>query len=107
MKTNTEQLLENKIRKIYKKILTEASVVPSINKLTQQNDHTGAIAVLAKMVNQPKYVKIMEYVEEIHMLERSLTPELRAYRDSVYNKLLTIAKSKFDDVQYQKIKNSF
>ena len=103
----SKNLLENKVRRIVRNLLNEADDVPSIRKKTQQNDHTGAIAVLAKMVKAPKYIKIMEHVEEIHTLEGSLTPELRAYRESVYNRLLKIAGYKFDDATYQKIKNSF
>jgi hypothetical protein len=102
-----QQILENKIRKIYKKILSEQLNPAAIEDLTDRNDHTGAVLELAKQLNQKDFIKVLEAIEIIHEFEGSMPDEIHTYRKGLKNRLMQLLKSKYSNEEYEAIRLAF
>ena len=78
-----------------------------IYKMTDYNDHSGAIIEGLKFLKETKMVKMAEAVKELHNLEGHMPSELMKYRDSLYDRMMSIAKKKLSPEDYKKFYGSF
>jgi hypothetical protein len=78
-----------------------------ISKLTDFNDHTGAIMLLAKYLKDKENIKVLNMVKK--SIERTgyLEKEYSDLRNIVYKELLTKAKLKLKGIDFETIKSSF
>ena len=78
-----------------------------ISKLTQRNDHGGAILILAKYLKEKKYEKILKAVNDIHEAEGSLPKEISDYRYRISKQLWDLVDKKFWKDDAKKIHGAF
>ena len=62
-----------------------------IERLTDMNKHNDSVKMLAQVMGLKKEEKIMDNITQIHKLERSMSPNLIAYRTEIMNRLLKVA----------------
>jgi hypothetical protein len=79
----------------------------NIQKLTDINDHTGAVLKLAKFLKDPYYISVLNGIEKVHNKLGYLPAEYSSARNFTLNQLLNIAKDKLPGVEYQLINKSF
>lgn len=70
-------------------------IIEKIAKLTDRNDHTGAVIELATFLNDTKALKLLQAVETIHTIEGSMPTEVSKYRSSISKDLRDKFKSKY------------
>tara|TARA_B100000809_G_scaffold233894_1_gene250954 strand:- start:11 stop:616 length:606 start_codon:yes stop_codon:yes gene_type:complete len=73
------------------------SDIDKIYKLTDRNDHTGSIKLLAKLMGLKKEVKIMDSIKSIHRIEGHMSPNLIKYRTEIMTRCLAVAKKKYSN----------
>lgn len=78
-----------------------------IAKMTDYNDHTGAIVAAAKMLSLKSVVDRAKLVDKLHDLEGGMPAELIKYRTSLYNELLAHAKKKLSPEEYDQLHGAF
>lgn len=79
----------------------------NIQKLTDINDHTGAVLKLAKFLKDPYYITALNGIIKVHNKLNYLPAEYLSARNFTLNQLLIIAKDKLPGVEYELIKKSF
>ena len=91
--------------------LTEAGVsdaaIKLIAKMTDNNDHTGALIELAKLLGHTRTVKILTAIETIHDVEQHLPSHVGEYRMEISDRLMDDASKRFDKATFQKIQAGF
>ena len=65
--------------------------VDKLAQLTDMNQHNDSVKHLATVIGSKNEVKIMDNIIQIHKLERSMSPNLIAYRTEIMNRLLKVA----------------
>lgn len=87
--------------------LTEAdasdAVIKRIAKMTDNNDHTGALIELAKLLGNTRTVKILTAIETIHDTEQHLPSHVGEYRAEISDRLMDDVRKRFDAATYRKI----
>jgi hypothetical protein len=73
---------------------------------TALNSHTDALIVLANMLGNVKYAKILYHIGEIHRLEGFLTPMVSEMRSFYAAMLFIDASHEFTAVQFAQIKGA-
>lgn len=104
-----EKLIENKLRKLILES-TDSLIYPEIKKIakmTDQNDHIGALIKLAELLKNNKALKVLAGIKMIQDAEGYLPSEISTYRYGWYTQLMSECKSKFNPDVYKKIHNSF
>ena len=79
--------------------LLDQGVIDRIADHTDRNDHNGAVRMLAFALNRKQEVKIMDHIAVIHKVERSMSPNLIAYRTEIMNRLLKMADRMFTNAK--------
>lgn len=95
----------SELNQINEKVELHDITLEKIRKETGRNNHTKSIIELAMAMGEIKTVKILQKVEEIHELERSLPTELGKYRNSFLTTLLVKARKKYSN--YDEIEKAF
>ena len=67
------------------------SDIAKIDRYTDMNQHNDSVKHLATVIGSKNEVKIMDNIIQIHKLERSMSPNLIAYRTEIMNRLLKVA----------------
>jgi hypothetical protein len=80
--------------------------IKEIAEKTDMNDHTGALIVLANMLGNVKYAKILYHIGEIHRLEGFLTPYMKEARSHISAMLLIDASHEFAAFEFSQIKGA-
>ena len=75
------------------------SDIDKIDKLTDRNQHNDSVRLLASMMKAKKEVKIMDSIKSIHKIERSMSPNLIAYRTEIMNRLLKVADRMYSNAK--------
>ena len=75
------------------------SAIDVIAKQTDKNDHNGSVKMLARALGLKKEEKIMEYVAQIHKIERSMSPNLISYRTEIMNRCLKVADKMYSNAK--------
>jgi hypothetical protein len=70
-------------------------IIKKIAKLTDRNDHTGAVIELATFLNNTRAIKLLQAIETIHKIEGSMPTEISKYRSSISKDLKDNFKSKY------------
>ena len=65
--------------------------IKKIARYTDMNQHNDSVKHLAGVMGFRKEVNIMDHMIAIHKIEKSMSPNLIAYRTEIMNRLLTIA----------------
>lgn len=65
--------------------------IAKIDRYTDMNQHNDSVKHLASVIGSKNEVKIMDNIIQIHKLERSMSPNLIAYRTEIMNRLLKVA----------------
>ena len=73
--------------------------VDKLAQLTDRNQHNEAVKVLAKMLGRKQEEKIMDHMMQIHSIERSMSPNLIAYRTELMNRMLKMADRMFSNAK--------
>ena len=68
-----------------------------IARYTDMNQHNDSVKHLANVLGAKKEEKIMDYVKQIHQIERSMSPNLISYRTELMNRLLKVADKVFSN----------
>ena len=107
---NKQQLIENKVRKIVKRVLIESESdfdIDIIKQLTDVNNHTEAVLELAKQLKNRRAIKALTGVQMIHDTEGHLPSWLGEYRDQWLKSLLQTVKRDHGDDVYKQLYMSF
>ena len=75
------------------------SVIDVIAKQTDKNDHNRAVKMLARSLGLKNEEKIMEYIKQIHKIERSMSPNLISYRTEIMNRCLKVADKMYSNAK--------
>ena len=78
-----------------------------IAELTDRNNHTEALVILAQMLGNDKYAKILGHLREIHRLEGFLTPMVAEMRGFYAGMLFVDASHEFTSFEFSQIKGAF
>ena len=81
-------------------------LVAQVEELTDINDHTGALEVIAKTLKYTKYINIFRLIAEIQDIENSMPEELSKYRNSAANQMYDFIKRDYGNDVYKKIYNA-
>ena len=65
--------------------------IKKIADLTDRNKHNDSVELLAKTLGRKQEQKIMNAIQDIHAIERSMHPALIKYRTDIMNRLLKMA----------------
>ena len=91
--------------------LTEAAaedaVIKRIAKMTDNNDHTGALIELAKLLGNTRTVKILTAIETIHDTEQHLPSHIGEYRAEIRDRLMDDVRKRFGIITLKKIMDAF
>jgi len=83
------------------------TAIENIADLTDNNDHNGAVMVLAKMMGDKSSTAEMEKIQKYQNLKGHMPQSLIKYRSSILNNLLVQAKKKYGDKFAKQLQNSF
>ena len=75
------------------------SAIDVIAKQTDKNDHNGSVKMLARALGLKNEEKIMEYIKQIHKIERSMSPNLISYRTEIMNRCLKVADKMYSNAK--------
>lgn len=81
--------------------------IDKIAKLTDRNDHSGARILGAQYLKNKKLERIFTAIKDIHLVERSLPPQIKDYRYEKYKEMMKYAKSKLDKETYERFSGAF
>ena len=87
-------------------VLTPAKLAAEIEVMTDRNDHTGAVCLLADFVGG-KYPKIAAAIRTIHDAEGHMPYEVGKYRFELKNEMMFHLSEKLPIEQYSKLKAAF
>lgn len=79
----------------------------TIARMTDENDHTGAVVALAYLLKLPHFVKIAKHIQGIHKLEGHIPLYLHEYRAELRKRLFALAARQLTPDQYAQLINSF
>jgi hypothetical protein len=96
--TTTEDILKE-INWLGEKREFPQSAIDVIAKQTDKNDHNGSVKMLARSLGMKKEEKIMEYIKQIHKIERSMSPNLISYRTEIMNRCLKVADKMYSNAK--------
>ena len=82
-------------------------IIEKVAKLTDRNDHTGAVIELATFLNNTKAVKLIQAIETIHTIEGSMPSEISKYRDNILKDLMNKFKSKYGSDAAKEVNGAF
>lgn len=83
------------------------AVIRRIAKLTDRNDHNGAMLVALTALGMTWQHKAMEHVTAIHKIMGHMPPELTKYRKSLYDEMMHFAKRGMSKEEYKEFYNAF
>jgi viroplasmin and RNaseH domain-containing protein len=83
------------------------ATIKNIADLTDNNDHNGAVMVLAKMMDDKSSAAEMQKIQKYHNSKGHMPQSLIKYRSSILNNLLAQAKKTYGDKFVKQLQNSF
>ena len=83
------------------------AAIKLIAKMTDNNNHTGALIELAKLLGNTRTVKILTAIETIHDTEQHLPTHIREYREEIRERLMDDVRKRFGIVTLTKIMDAF
>ena len=86
---------------------TIIALAKKISNFTDSNDHNKSILLLAKFLKSKKAIQIMNNVIKMADNFGYMPKNLIDIREQIYNSLMMILKSKYGNVDYKTIQNSF
>jgi len=86
---------------------TIISLAKKIARQTDLNEHNLAILSLAKFLKAKKAIELMNNVIKMHDNFGYMPKNLIDIRDEIYDTLMMLLKSKYGDIDYKTIQNSF
>ena len=95
------------MRTFIKHNIDEAANYNKLAKLTDRNDHNGALLEGAKIIKAKRLANIMKSIIAIHKEEGSMPVELMRYRDSISRRLMHLAKKKLSPEDYTQFHGAF
>ena len=100
-----------KLNQLKEQMDTFDTDIKRVAKLTDVNDHNGSVIAGLKILGTDRLVSDlvakMEKVAADHKKEGHMSPNLRAERKKVYDKMMSIAKKRLDARQYKKFHGAF
>lgn len=85
----------------------DPNTIKAIRRLTQRNDHTRAYIEGSKMLGLSQLMKKFTLVKQLEELEQHLPSGLGNYRYTLYEDLMSTAKSMLSEDEYQQFYMSF
>jgi len=98
---------KGKVYGIVKAKPTIISLAKKIANLTDRNEHNLSILLLAKFLKSKKAIELMNNVIKMHDNFGYMPKNLIDIREEIYNTLMMLLKSKYGEVDYKTIQNSF
>ena len=98
---------KGKVYGIVKAKPTIISLSKKIANLTDRNEHNLSILLLAKFLKSKKAIELMNNVIKMHDNFGYMPKNLIDIREEIYNTLMMLLKSKYGEVDYKTIQNSF
>lgn len=83
------------------------TAIDKMAHLTDINHHTGSLILLAELLGNDHYTKILHHIHSIHELVGHMPFGLSEYRREVYLTLHAIAKKEYSEADYNRISNAF
>jgi len=93
--------------------LAEATKVPFATtvarnaQMTDRNAHSEALVLGAELLGAKALRDKLQLVAKLHDLEGSMPPQLKGYRDYLYDSLMTLAKQKLSPDEYKSFYGAF
>lgn len=82
-------------------------LLDKIAELTDENDHNGAVMVLAQFLKEKKHIRIMKAIQELHSAYGHMPSELIDLRSFELKELIKLVAEKYGDDIAQKVKGAF
>ena len=98
---------KGKLYGIVKAKPTIISLAKKIANLTDRNEHNLSILLLAKFLKSKKAIELMNNVIKMHDNFGYMPKNLIDIREEIYSTLMMLLKSKYGEVDYKTIQNSF
>jgi hypothetical protein len=98
---------KGKVYGIVKAKPTIISLAKKIANLTDRNEHNLSILLLAKFLKSKKAIELMNNVIKMHDNFGYMPKNLIDIREEIYSTLMMLLKSKYGEVDYKTIQNSF
>ena len=98
---------KGKLLGIVKAKPTIITLAKKIANLTDRNDNNLAILLLAKFLKSKKAIELMNNVIKMHDNFGYMPKNLIDIREEIYSTLMMLLKSKYGEVDYKTIQNSF
>jgi hypothetical protein len=98
---------KGKLLGIVKAKPTIIALSKKIANFTDRNEHNLSILLLAKFLKSKKAIELMNYVIKMHDNFGYMPKNLIDIREEIYNTLMMLLKSKYGEVDYKTIQNSF
>jgi len=83
------------------------SSLRTMARMTDQNDHGGALRVGAEMLGLVKIAKKAELINKLHDLEGHLPKELYDYRYSLHKELMKAAEMRLTADEYKRFRKAY
>jgi hypothetical protein len=98
---------KGKLLGIVKAKPTIIALSKKIANFTDRNEHNLSILLLAKFLKSKKAIELMNNVIKMHDNFGYMPKNLIDIREEIYNTLMMLLKSKYGEVDYKTIQNSF
>lgn len=82
-------------------------LLEKIAELTDENDHNGAVMVLAQFLKEKKHIRIMKAIQELHDAYGHMPSQLIDLRTFELKELIKLVAEKYGDEISQKVKGAF
>ena len=83
------------------------STIDRINRMTDRNLHSEALVLGAELLGARALRDKLQLVAKLHDLEGSMPPQLKGYRDYLYDSMMTLAKRQLDPEEFKRFYNAF
>lgn len=84
-----------------------ASTIDRIRRMTDRNAHSEALVLGAELLGAKALKDKLQLVAKLHDLEGSMPPQLKGYRDYLYDSMMTWAKKKLSTDEYKSFYGAF
>lgn len=86
---------------------SDIGIIDKIEQLTDENDHNGAVMVLAKFLKSPQHIRIMKAIQELHDAYGHMPSQLIDLRGFELKELLKDFAKRYGEQLAKKVQGAF
>jgi hypothetical protein len=84
-------------------IKVDKHTVSQIAKMTDRNDHQGALLEVAKLTKDKKLQSAVQAVQALHHYYGHMPAHLKSIKNELYDRVMAVAKSKMDEESFKAV----